>query len=172
MDDFMGRIHCFEPIIDFKTEVLVIGTIPGVESLKQSTYYANKSNHFWDIVYRCFDSAWDPYEVVIKTDRERLYSFLLKNKVGLWDIIESCERKGSSDNKIVNPIYNDFKPLLSKYSKVKMLIFNGIAAKSFYKRSQNVNLKVPAVLKVLNSTSTLNPNNTFMILNEWKKALT
>ncbi len=42
------RIKGFAPIAFEDSEVLLLGTLPGVESLQKNYYYADKTNYFWD----------------------------------------------------------------------------------------------------------------------------
>lgn len=67
------------------------------------------------------------YEEKLKT--------LLKHKIGLWDVIGSCERKGSLDSNIRNQQNNDFSTLKDLAPKLKKIYFNGQTAakyKSFF----------------------------------------
>jgi hypoxanthine-DNA glycosylase len=40
-------IYSFAPIADSRSKVLIMGTIPGKESLKMNVYYAHPQNAFW-----------------------------------------------------------------------------------------------------------------------------
>ncbi len=44
-------VEGFEPIIDKNCEVLILGTMPGVESLRKQGFFGNKQNQFWNIVF-------------------------------------------------------------------------------------------------------------------------
>lgn len=166
------RIRCLAPIVRQDSKTLILGTIPGEESLLQKNYYANSKNHFWDIVYRILNKDWDYFNIVDKTNifSER-YNLLLENKIALWDVLDSCEREGSSDKKIKNEIVNDFNSFFKSFGNIENVIFNGGNAEKFflkyYKNSSFDNI----VFHQVNSTSTLNPYNTFLILNEWKRII-
>jgi hypoxanthine-DNA glycosylase len=160
------RLTGFQPIVDIQTRCIIVGTFPGVDSLSSGYYYANEENHFWDIMYRCLDASYPPYIPVKNKTRSERYQLLLKNKIGLWDIIESCERNGSNDSKIRNPKYNDFDSFLKKYTQIEQLVFNGSKAHIFFKKSkQDKENRIKTT--ILYSTSTMSPLNTFKILEQW-----
>jgi hypoxanthine-DNA glycosylase len=50
---------------------------------------------------------------------------LQENSVGLWDVLENCERKGSLDVHIKNQKENDFEALFKQYTGINKVIFNG-----------------------------------------------
>lgn len=166
------RISCLNPIMKNDCEILILGTIPGKMSLKQKNYYANPKNHFWDFIYRLLVPKWDLFKIIDSSIsfKER-YNLLLENKIGLWDVLESCEREGSSDKKIKNEIVNDFNLFFKIHKNIKAVIFNGGKAKEYFNKFNRDNLFEEIEFYQVNSTSTLNPNNTFIILNEWKETL-
>jgi hypoxanthine-DNA glycosylase len=60
---------------------------------------------------------------------------LFSKDIGLWDVLQQCERKGSLDVNIKNQIVNDFETLFKKYKNIDTLIFNGKESyRFFYKK--------------------------------------
>lgn len=49
---------CLEPWVDDKTRILIVGTMPGEESLNQQTYYANFRNKFWHYMAATFPDKY------------------------------------------------------------------------------------------------------------------
>jgi hypoxanthine-DNA glycosylase len=49
---------------------------------------------------------------------------LQENRLGLWDVLENCERKGSLDVHIKKS-ENDFQSLFKEFLTFKKIIFNG-----------------------------------------------
>jgi hypoxanthine-DNA glycosylase len=128
--------YSFEPIIDGFSEVLILGTLPGPESLLKRQYYANPKNQFWSIIYKVFEeeSAGSTYN-----DRT---SFILRNKLALWDIFYSAERIGALDADIKNETPNDIPELILAYPLIKRILLNGKKAeKSFSTYFPNMSIE-------------------------------
>jgi hypoxanthine-DNA glycosylase len=119
-------INSFPYFIDSKTEILILGTMPGVMSLEKQEYYGHPRNHFWKILYSIFDALPIAHSFEEKKD------FLLSNKIGLWDVLENCERKGSLDIHIKNHKENDFQNLFKKFPGITKIIFNGKQSHAFF----------------------------------------
>ena len=103
-------------------------------------------------------SCEEDYSVQIK--------ILKKNKIAVWDVIDSCERVGSLDTKIKNEESNDILQLLKKYPNIKTIFCNG--GKS-YKNLQKIvgkNFEIPIYL--LPSTSPLHTISFEKKLESWK----
>ncbi len=119
----------FEPLLGKDPKVLILGTMPSVQSLKTQEYYGNPRNAFWWIMSKlcCFDSEL-PYSK--RVDR------ILENHVAVWDVIASCHRPGSLDSKIdqstVTP--NCLSELLKTYPSIRSIIFNGQASEKLFNK--------------------------------------
>ncbi len=122
-------IKSFEPIIDDNSRVLILGTMPGPESLRKKQYYANSTNQFWKIIYRVLDESEEP-----PSNYEKRIKFLKENGIALWDVLESCEREGANDSKIANGKPNDFKTPLRKSPNLRRFFFNGKKAEHCFKK--------------------------------------
>lgn len=46
-----NRISSFAPLIDDHSEIIILGSIPGVKSLEKQQYYAHPQNKFWKIIF-------------------------------------------------------------------------------------------------------------------------
>ena len=82
------------PVLGRATRVLILGSFPGEASLIARQYYAHPRNHFWPLLEASIDAPLTalPY-------RERLRQ-LRANRIGLWDVIVACNRRGSLDGAI------------------------------------------------------------------------
>jgi len=114
------HVQSFPPIIDAGSRILILGSMPGAASLKAHRYYWNPRNYMWRILYAVFGDGREPDEAY--DDR---IAFARESGVALWDVIESCERKGSLDSEIKQAVPNDIPGLLEAHPGVKALVCNG-----------------------------------------------
>ena len=99
----------------------MLGSFPGARSLKERVYYGNPQNHFWLLIARIFDTE-------VPTVYEERCELLLRCGIAVWDVYESCEREGSLDAAIRNPVANDFAGLLKHYPTINRVLLNGSTA--------------------------------------------
>lgn len=118
--------HTLEPIFDENSRVLVLGTMPSPVSRKVGMYYGNKGNRFWRAISAAFG---EPFP---QSDEEKR-AFLLKNRVALWDVLESCDIEGASDASIQNARPNDFSRIFSR-AHIAAVFTTGKTAAKFYKK--------------------------------------
>ncbi|MBG6111305.1 hypoxanthine-DNA glycosylase [Flavobacterium sp. CG_9.10] len=119
-------INSFPAFVNSSTEILILGTMPGVASLTKQEYYAHPRNHFWKIIYTILSNS------TISPIFEEKIELLQTNKIGIWDVLENCERKGSLDIHIKNQKENDFDALLKEFPSIKKIVFNGKESHRFF----------------------------------------
>ena len=107
------------PVIDDKTEILILGTLPSDVSLAKGEYYANPSNDFWKIIGEVLD------ENLGTLSYERRTEMLNAHGIGLWDTYHNCVRPGSMDRDITEQELNDFKTLREIAPRLRLVCFNG-----------------------------------------------
>jgi hypoxanthine-DNA glycosylase len=107
------------PAIAPSARVLLLGSFPGEESLRQRQYYAHPRNHFWRLLGDVLetDLAGLPYA--------RRLALLRRHRIGLWDIITDCERDGSLDGSIRNATLSQFDWLAKHAPKLRVVAMNG-----------------------------------------------
>jgi hypoxanthine-DNA glycosylase len=86
-------------------------------------------------------------------DYQERIDLLKENKIALWDVIESCERKGSLDTEIKNEIDNNIPQLIESHPNIKIIFCNGQKSYKNLLKILGKNFKIP--IKVLPSTSPL-----------------
>ena len=98
----MSRLLGLPPVLDANTRLLVLGSFPGVASLRAQQYYGHPQNHFWKIL----GALWQQ-PLMHLSYPERL-AVLRAHGLGLWDVYGACEREGSLDAAIRKAELNDF----------------------------------------------------------------
>jgi len=165
----MTRLHGLPPIVGPHTRVLILGSFPGIASLKAQQYYAHPQNQFWKIL----QAIWPSSPLPMGADGyEKRSKWLLAHGLGLWDVYASCERDGSLDSAIRNAAVNDFAALKAHCPQLQLIVHNG--GESF-KHAQQVrqSLGVPHFpLVKLPSTSPANASWSFeRKLAAWRQAM-
>ena len=113
-----GRIIAFEPVAPPGARLLILGSMPSVESLNQGFYYAHPRNAFWHILA-------DVYGEPLPGGIPERIDLLNRHGIALWDVLQSCERQGSLDSAIRQPAPNDFVGLFRRCPDVRRILLNG-----------------------------------------------
>lgn len=123
-----ARQRCFAPVVDESTRLLILGSLPGVQSLAKGEYYGNRQNKFWELVGGVIgvDLRALPYD-------QRLAA-LRAHGIGLWDVIAEAERAGSLDTAIRNATHNGLTELIATLPRLRAIAFNGGTAAKLGRR--------------------------------------
>lgn len=109
--------------------VLVLGSLPGVQSIAAGEYYAHPRNAFWNIVEDLYAIGRAiPYATRIEQLNAR--------GIALWDVLGASRRKGSLDAAIdaASAVPNDFAAFFASYPRVELVAFNGKTAARLYRQ--------------------------------------
>ncbi|HTT80454.1 MAG TPA: DNA-deoxyinosine glycosylase [Stellaceae bacterium] len=117
----------FPPVVNAASRILVLGTLPGEESLRRQEYYAHPRNLFWPIVFALFGAEPAP----VHADR---LAFALRHNIALWDVCGSAQRQASADTAIRGEVPNAIDALLDRYPAIGAVAFNGSGARRLYDR--------------------------------------
>jgi len=107
--------------------VLILGSMPGKESLRAGQYYAHPRNAFWPIMGELLGTAPNlPYET-----RAQALKFA---GIALWDVLASCLRSSSLDADIdkTSIAPNDFDAFFLSHPGITQVFFNGAAAEKYF----------------------------------------
>jgi TDG/mug DNA glycosylase family protein len=118
----------FPPIIDATSRVLILGTMPGEESLRRQEYYGHPRNQFWRILADLF------YVPLAETYPERV-ALLRQRRLAVWDVLQYCERQGSLDQAICNAVPNDFRGMFKTHGNLRAIVFNGRKAQDLFEHT-------------------------------------
>ena len=98
--------HTLDPWFDSQSSVLILGTMPSVKSREYGCYYGHPQNRFWKTIASVLNTD-------IPVGSEECYRYALEHHLALWDILASCEMKGSEDASIRNEKPNDLTRILN-----------------------------------------------------------
>jgi hypoxanthine-DNA glycosylase len=118
-DPTMTRKSSFPPVADDRTRLLILGSLPGERSLAEQRYYAHPQNQFWRLIGHAIgrDLASLAYETRLAA--------LLEARIGLWDVVASAQRDGSTDAAIRDHDANDLASLAESLPALCAVAFNG-----------------------------------------------
>lgn len=117
----------FSPLITANSDTLILGTLPGEDSLKYRQYYGHSRNAFWRLIGDIIG-----YNLTDLSYQEKCAA-ILQQRLALWDTLASARRQGSLDSRIRTPIINDIPALLRAYPRINRIAFNGKKARQFFK---------------------------------------
>ena len=120
-------LKSFPPVARADAELLILGSMPGEESLRKMQYYAFPQNAFWRITGALFG-----FEPALPYPKR--LAALKKAHVALWDVVGTCRREGSLDSSIKDAVPNDLPALLARCPRLKLVACNGGASYASLRR--------------------------------------
>jgi len=134
------------PVVGERPRVLILGSMPGEESLRRQQYYAHPQNQFWPIL-GVLTGASPELPYAQRLDR------LQRAHVALWDVARVCRRHASSDATIRDAEANDIQGLLAAEPTIATVLCNGSTAHAMFLRLVLPRLERPVRIVGLPSTS-------------------
>lgn len=121
----MERVsHPIPPLYNEASKVLVLGSFPSVKSREAQFFYHHPQNRFWRVISAVFNES-------VPSTLEEKRDLLLRNRIAVWDVIQSCEIVGSSDSSIKNVTANELSEILNT-AKISRIICNGSTSHQLY----------------------------------------
>jgi hypoxanthine-DNA glycosylase len=111
------------PVAAPDARLLVLGSFPGVASLREQRYYAHPRNQFWPIVGALL--GWP--DAVQLGYAERLAA-ARRAGLAIWDVTARCRRDGSLDSAIREAEPNDITGLVQRLPALRGIAHNGAAS--------------------------------------------
>lgn len=154
--------HGFGPVVFPDTEILVLGSFPSVRSREAAFFYMHPQNRFWKLLSEIYGEDF----VTVPTEGKR--DLLRRFRIGLYDVVESCTVKGSSDASIRDVLPADL-PGIIRGTNIRKILLNGMTAGNLFRRLFPA---FPVSFLIIPSTSPANAKSGFAALREiWEKAL-
>ncbi|WDF73189.1 DNA-deoxyinosine glycosylase [Novosphingobium sp. KACC 22771] len=116
------RDTAFGMVADAQTRLLVLGSLPGRQSLAAGCYYAHPRNQFWRLLSPVVGAD------LMAMDYPARLSALLKAGIGLWDVVESARRRGSLDADLRDVEARDLRGAAARLPALRAMAFNGAKA--------------------------------------------
>jgi hypoxanthine-DNA glycosylase len=107
------------PVAGPRTRLLVLGSFPGVASLRAQQYYGHPRNHFWPILAALWGVDLPALPYARRLQRMQAHG------LGLWDVYASCRREGSLDSAIEQARPNDLAGLVARLPALQAIAHNG-----------------------------------------------
>ena len=124
-----GRVlHTISPVYDENSRILILGSFPSVKSREAGFFYGHPQNRFWRVLAALYR------EDVPRTTEEKR-AFLLSHGIALYDVIESCEIRGSADASISAVVPSDLSGILAA-GRIEAIYVNGKTAENYYRKYQ------------------------------------
>lgn len=124
----MTAAASFAPHVASDARLLILGSLPGVASLAARQYYAHPRNQFWRLLGEVIETD------LASLDYASRLETLAQNRIGMWDVVKSAERRGSLDTAIRSLTSNDLTALVSRLPDLRAIAFNGATAHSIGER--------------------------------------
>lgn len=127
--EYQHICHTFAPVYDENSRILILGTLPSVQSRKQQFYYGHPQNRFWKLLALLVE----PNKEGVPQTIEEKKAFLLRNHIAIWDVVAECDILGSSDSSIRNVTAADLTPVLER-APIQCIYANGGKAQELYQK--------------------------------------
>jgi hypoxanthine-DNA glycosylase len=146
--------HGFGPVIDCHSRILILGSFPSVKSREKGFFYMHPQNRFWALLSEVFS---EDFVGAVTTEKTHL---LKKHGIALYDVVESCEIVGSSDQAIRTVVPADLRRIIEGFS-IQQILLNGKKAGMLFRKYFPDLLSLATVLP---STSSANAGFPFLSL--------
>ena len=142
--EYAHATHGFGPLYDANSRILILGSFPSIKSREQAFFYGHPQNRFWKVLARVYEE-----EDLNSIEEKR--AFALRHRIALYDSIEACDIKGSSDSTIRNVEPADLTPIFET-GQICRIFTNGKRSAEMFEKYQTT--QIPMIC--LPSTSPAN----------------
>lgn len=127
-----NHFHPYKPFLNKDTKRIIVGTLPPprfcTREYKEKDVlfcYGSQDGLLWQALDKIFDLnlVYDQSNFAVKQRKD----FLLKNYLGICDIVDSCKREkiDASDIGMQDVVLRDILWFLKKYTNIDTIIFTG-----------------------------------------------
>ena len=132
----MQHSEGFPPVARSDARVLVLGSLPGRQSIAAQQYYAHPRNAFWKIMHDLYG---------IDGDYSARCHALVNEGVALWDVLHASVRPGSldADIDVRTAVVNDLRGFVQAHKSLEAIVFNGKKAESLFRKFASIEAHLP-----------------------------
>ena len=120
MAEYEQVVQPFAPVYDKDSRILILGSLPSVKSREQGFYYGHARNRFWPMLAAVYGEP-------VPRDIPEKKALLLRHGLAVYDVIESCQIRGSSDSSIRNVKAADLRAVMEA-SRIEKILVNEMQA--------------------------------------------
>ena len=139
----VSRIIGLDPLLCSDPRILILGTLPGDDSINHKQYYYSNSNRIWKVLCKIKNEP-------LPNDYEEKKALLAKYHIALWDYFESAVRSEGSDDKYIHDAKpNDITGFIAQHPTIETIAINGFGKyRKFGERIKRDLAKNPALADV------------------------
>lgn len=143
-------IHPFQPIINNKCKIIILGSVPSIKTVDGGFPYANPQNRFWNILGEfCKVDFWS-------LSIEQKKCTLTNNFIALYDAVQECDIFASSDSSVKNIIATNIDKLIEG-TNIKKILCNGtLSYKTVISNNQLLGIKCIKLPSTSPANATIN----------------
>lgn len=110
----LQEFHALDPVVSDDCTILILVSMPSVDSIRENSYYADPANRFWPLLSAI-------YRMPVQTKEERM-DLLKKNHIAIWSVIKTCLRYKSREDTMQDIVLNDISAFLKKYPRIRRIV--------------------------------------------------
>lgn len=129
----------FGMVADAQTRLLLLGSLPGRQSLAAGRYYAHPRNQFWRLLSPVVGAD------LMAMEYQARLAALLGAGIGLWDVVESARRRGSLDADLREVEARDLRSAAAGLPALRAMAFNGAKAYAIARAQLGDDAPVPLI---------------------------
>ena len=141
VDDLINKGYSYSeglpPVVFDKPKTLILGELPGKDSIEAKEYYIKKSNHFWPLLAEIFREN----RPVTKEDR---YTLLKRHRIALWDVYKSGYRRGSR-SPVKQGMVNDIPKFIQENPSIQQIVLAGGWAQEAFEKNYELDIATISV---------------------------
>lgn len=110
----LQEYKALDPIVFPDSKILILMSMPSVDSEMEKFYFADESNRFWPLMSAI-------YKMPVETKEQRL-ELLKDNHIAMWSVVKSCLRYLSREDTMQDIVLNDISQFLAEHPTIERIV--------------------------------------------------